>query len=376
MKILQIHNLYQKQGGEDVVVEIEKMLLENNGHTVLTLIPSNKNINSVIYERRKYFKLLDKLIDENPDIDIAHVHNIFSIIGPSIYDYLNKRGIPIVQTVHNFRFLCPNGLFFDNNKQICELCKHGDFKHAVIKKCYHESYLLSFLMQYQVKLARNSGLKNIDKFISLSNFTKNKLVESGFDVNKIVVKPNFLFPQPPQKVYEHDNYALFIGRLSSEKGVEVVINAFKEVDYKLKIAGTGDILDELKERGKNYPNIEFCGFVAGKEKEKLVSGASFIIVPSLQYENFPVSVLDAFSRGKTVIASRIGSLPEIIIDGFSGILFEMGNAESLKLNLLRLIKDKTYEKLGKNAYHEFLTKFQTEQNYQQLLNIYDDVIKR
>lgn len=375
MKILQIHNLYQKHGGEDAVVEIERQLLQANGHTVLSLIADNKNINNIISARKSFYERLEKLIEENPDIDLAHIHNIFSIISPKIYNYLKKKKIPILQTIHNFRFLCPNGLFFDNNNHICELCKNGNFKNSVLKKCYHESYWLSFLMQYQVKRARNFALKNVTTFIALSNFTRDKLIDSGFVKERIVVKPNFLFPQPPQETYLHDNYALFIGRLSREKGVDILIDAFKTINFKLKIAGTGDIFEELVEKCRGFDNIEFIGFVSSDEKEAIISKASFIIVPSLQYENFPVSILDAFSRGKTVIASRIGSIPEIVIDNYSGLLFEMGNLIDLKLKIEIILKDNIFKEMGKNAYKEFSDKFQTLQNYNQLIDIYTNAIE-
>ena len=376
MKILQIHNLYQKHGGEDVVVEVERKLLEENGHIVLSLIADNRNIKNLYFERKNFYKKLDGIISDNPDIDFAHVHNIFSIIGPGIYKYLKKYKISIVQTVHNFRFLCPNGLFFDSQGEICELCKGGNFRHSVLKKCYHDSFLLSFLMQYQVNIARNFAIKMVDKFIALSNFTKNKLIEGGFDKNKIIVKPNFLYPQPPHLSLANDRYAVFIGRISKEKGLDVLIKAFININFRLIIAGTGDILENLKEKCKKYNNIEFLGFVSGLEKEMLLDNASFIVVPSLQYENFPVSILDAFSRGKAVVASRIGSIPEIVIDGYSGVLFEMGNPESLKESVSKLIVNNNFETIGKNSYNEFISKYQTNQNYIHLITIYNSINER
>lgn len=377
MKILIVHNFYQFKGGEDVVVESECQMLKNFGHEVFTVFPHNNQIKSIIVARKSIYKRINQLLS-NYQIDVAHIHNIYHILGNDIYKYLSERGIPIVQTLHNFRFLCPAGLMLDNQHQLCERCSSGNFIHCFTKKCYQHSYLKSFLMQWLVQTGRKEVTKYVSNFITLNPFFRDKFVEVGFDESKIVIKPNFLFraslSTPSSSLA--DKYALFLGRLSPEKGVETLIQAFQNISFPLKIAGTGanDYVSELKNKAKAYPHIEFLGFVSGEEKHQLLIGASFLIVPSVWFENFPVTILEAYAHSKPVIASAIGGLPFIIKDNVTGFLFDPGSSEHLSSAVRAIIQNKTYEQLGQNAHQYFLENFTEQQNYAQLMTIYQSAI--
>jgi hypothetical protein len=218
MNILQIHNLYQFKGGEDTVVEAERQLLLSNGHNVITLTAHNDDIKNYFKAKRKFYNELEDIL-HNYSIDIAHIHNVYQIIGSNIYELLKSNNIPIVQTIHNFRFLCPAGLFYNKGK-ICEKCKSGSFLHCALDRCYQNSYIKSAIMAYLVKLGRDSVTKSVDRFIVLNPFFKQKFVEAGFDDTKVVIKPNFIFDELKSTINElsdRGGYALFLGRISQER---------------------------------------------------------------------------------------------------------------------------------------------------------------
>lgn len=372
MNILQIHNLYQKAGGEDYVVNAEKDLLETNGNKVVKLTVNNNNIKKIYSERKQFYRKLEVVLDENK-FDVAHIHNIYHVIGSRVYKKLYKAGIPIIQTLHNYRLLCPNGLFFDNKNQICELCSEGGFKYSVYKRCYQKSFIKSFLMQKLVKKQKKESLKYVSKFIVLTEFSKKKFSSIVNYKDHIVVKPNFVTNISKEFVSKGE-YALYIGRVSNEKGITTLIQAFKNIDFDLKIAGTGDCFETYKKEAYGADNIEFCGFVSGKEKVELLKNASFLIFPSLWYETFGLTIIEAFQNGKCVIASDLGGTSEIVNDGVNGFLFKAGDKVSLQEKVNKIINNNLFESMGKNAFKSFNEKYSEEINYNQLIDIYNSVI--
>ena len=340
MKILQIHNEYQFKGGEDKVVEAERKLLLSMGNEVFSIIAHNKSIKHLFSERRRFYAELDAILVNNI-IDVAHIHNVYHIIGNDIYELLASKNIPIVQTLHNFRFLCPAGLFMDNNHQICEKCSDGSFINCTLKKCYQKSYVKSLGMSMLAKNGRNTVLKYVDKFIVLNSFSKDKFIVSGFAKEKMVVKSNFI--SEIQLTPSNYQFILYIGRLSPEKGVETLIEAFSNLNYHLKIAGSGeeDYVKKLKKSAEENSNIEFVGYIDGAEK---------------------------------VIASNIGGLPFIVKDKETGLLFEAGNAEDLKKAVNNMIENDNFIALGKKGYEYYKENFTEKQNYHQLIDIYERAI--
>lgn len=374
MIILQIHNFYQHQGGEDNVVKFDAKILKQFNHKVVFLSAHNNDVNIFFHSRKVFYQSLKEILDTY-QFDLAHIHNVYHIIGNEVYELLASKHIPIVQTLHNFRFLCPAGSFMDNDNQICERCIHGNFTPCFTKKCYQHSYVKSFVMKELVNRGRTEVLKNVSVFVALNEFYKSKYVEAGFSEESIVVKPNFIFGQE-FSLPIHKNFGLFMGRISPEKGIEMLINAFIGLSFKLKIAGTGEesYLKKLKEIAKNSPNIEFVGFMDGENKKTLLKESSFLLLPSIWYENFPITALEAYSFGKPVIASNIGGLPSIIKNQETGLLFEAGNAEALKEAINKIIENEHFIQLGKNGYQYYQENFTEKQNYPQLMEIYERAI--
>ncbi|MEA5458972.1 glycosyltransferase family 4 protein [Arcicella sp. LKC2W] len=375
MNILQIHNFYIFKGGEDEVVLAEKQMLEQKGHNVISLTIHNEVMNSYFSKKKEFYEVLMNII-VSQKIDVAHIHNVYHIIGNNIYKTLATYNIPIVQTLHNFRFLCPSGLFLDNQNNVCERCINGNVTSCVLKKCYQKSYIKSLGMALLANKGRKVVNNYVDEFIALNSFSKNKFVESGFKEENISVKSNFLKIEKKEFVNTY-SYFLYVGRLSPEKGIETLIKAFAQSNLPLKIAGSGTeiYVEELKKLAKNNKNIEFIGFVSGQAKEKIFQNAISLIIPSNCYENFPISILEAYGLRKPVICSNIGGLPSIVKNGVTGLLFESGSSDSLLQAVNAITENNQFEVFGQNGYDYFLNNFTEEYNYQQLMAIYNSAIE-
>ena len=392
MKVLIIHNHYQQTGGENIAVNAQIELLNQHGHSLSFYIQDNHEIDTysplqklaigprAIYSLRAYQDIRKLIAEIRPDV--AHIHNVFPLISPAVYRTLSKLGIPIVQTLHNFRFLCPNGLFFTQGK-ICERCKKGNTLHAVAYKCYRDSYLLSALYALSIGLHRRMGTFHlINRFIALTGFTAGKMIESGLATeDKLSILGNFL-PDTSHKggsIQPGRPYILFIGRLSLEKGVMTLLqamNGIRELD--LKIAGDGPQMKELQLATHNLDlsNVVFLGRITGSPKWELLQNATAVVVPSLLYENFPLSILESMSVGTLVVTSDIGSIPYIISDGQTGLLFRPGNADDLreKINWLTAHPNDV-SRLAQNGKNNFTTNYSAEAHYNSLINIYKETIE-
>jgi len=388
MRILQIHNFYKTPGGECSVVRAEKKLLETYGHDVFQFTADSREIDDYSLIRKGLFYLqipynlqirrkLSRFIAENKP-DIAHVHNVFPLQSPSVYSTLKKYKIPVVQTIHNFRFLCPNGKFFIQD-MVCEDCQHQGFFSSVRKKCMHDSRSTSLLYATAISMAWKSGnlSRNIDRYIALNHFTAEKFIAAGVPPGKISICGNFcenISEAPALK----KSYILYLGRLSSEKGIRTLLKAMQKTsNVTLKIAGVGPLLEKLKQYAKANPflKLEFMGFVNGEEKNKLVREALATVIPSEYYENFPISVLESLALGTPVIASRIGGLPEIVEHGRTGLLFTAGNADELAAHIATLANNesKTNE-IAAEALETSRIRFGPATHYVKLMEIYSDSI--
>jgi glycosyltransferase involved in cell wall biosynthesis len=340
VKVLVIHNHYQQPGGEQAAVQNQVGLLEQHGHQVVTWFQNNDVIAQfglldrarffphAVFSARVYQQTLDLARRERPDV--AHVHNVFPLLSPAVYWALKAAAVPIVQTIHNFRLLCPNGLFYTRG-HICELCKHGNTTHAVRLRCYRNSYALSALYALSVGLHRALGtFARIERFVVLTRFAADKLVEGGVvEPERISVLGNFL-PEPlPAPGQTRKPWVVFIGRLSPEKGVETLIEAARWVpELQFKILGDGPDRTRLERQAHGLANVEFVGHV-GAAKWDWLRQAVAVVVPSLCYEQFPYAVLEAMAAGTAVVASRQGGLCELVEEGVSGLLFEPGRSEDL-----------------------------------------------
>jgi len=390
MKILICHNFYQSRGGEAQTVFREKESLEKKGHSVILFTRDNKEIHNYgliqkirlffgIFFSFKTYREIKRIIDRQRP-DIAHIHNAFPLVSPSVYYALKKMNVPVVQTVHNYRFLCPNGLFLDNDGKTCDRCKNGNFFNAIIRKCYRNSYSQTSGMAATLYLHHKlrTFINKIDIFVSPSNFLKRKLIEGGIPKEKIVVKAHFVKCREIKPIYEFDNYAVYMGRLSREKGLFTLLKAWKEIpDVTLKIVGDGDIRNELENFviQKEITNIEFLGFIAGSEKFEILKKAMFMIFPSECYENFPYTIIESFACGTPVIASRIGAVTELVKEEKNGLLFEPGNIGDLRKKILYLIENPTLI-IPMRHYARKITeeKYSSEVGYKNLMQIYNRLL--
>ena len=372
MKIFQIHNKYRFFGGEDSVVDEEAHLLKANNHKVIQLIKDNakelSSLNEKFYAFRnisyskKNLKLLDLEIQKHGEPNIVHIHNIFPLWTYSVIDFFNKRNIPIVMTLHNYRLIWEKIGLFDKDRD-----KYGFFQNSNIK-----SYIVSKLINRKKDL-----LSKITKFITLTEFTKKEFLSKGLPENKLVIKPNFLNITPSNiKPFIEKKNAIYASRISKEKGILTLVETFKNVDIEIDILGDGPLLEKIKKNNKNN-NIRYHGSLSRNETSKFINRSKFIIIPSECYEGFPMTILEAFREGTLVLASNIGSIQSIIKNKHNGVLFEHGN----KLDLINKVKwivnnPKLCDQIALNANNEFNKKYSSEVNYKQLIKIYEDAIKK
>ncbi len=386
MKILICHNFYQSKGGEAQTVFREKELLEKKGNSVILFTKDNKEINNYglvqkikfffdIFFSFKTYREIKRIIERQRP-DLAHIHNVFPLISPSVYYALKKMKIPVVQTVHNYRFLCPNGLFLNNDGKICERCKNGNFFNAIMRKCYRNSYLQTLGMAFTLCLHHKlkTFTNKIDVFIAPSNFLKKKLIESGMPKKKIIVKPHFIRCEKIKPSYEFDNYVVYMGRLSREKGLSTLLRAWKGMpNFTLRIMGDGPIRSELESFviQKEITNVEFLRFIKGPKRFEVLKKAMFMIFPSEGYETFAYAIIESFACGTPVIASRIGAITELIEEGIVGFLFEPGNANDLLQKISMLIENKELLlKMRHNAWKLAEEHFSENIGYENIMEVY------
>ena len=341
MRILLIHDFYQQFGGADWMVLQEQEYLGRTDE-VYFYSKHNKDVDaSTLYKKVRF--AADTLycprtaaelrgIVQRFVPDFAYVYNVYPLLSPAVFHVLHSLRVPILQNFQDFRIICPNGLFFTKG-QTCERCIHGNFLHAVSQRCYKESYALSSLYAASVGLYRLMGaLRKVNAYLFCTPFAQQKFIEAGVPTAKAFIKPNYVDASNVKPSSIVGSYAAFLGRLSPEKGLWTLVRAFETLPHRqLKIAGRGPVEDELRryihERG--ITNIELVGFKTGEEKATFLRDSAFAIMPSECYEQQPVSTLEAFTVGKPVISSDLGSSPYIIEDGKNGLLYKVGVSSDL-----------------------------------------------
>jgi len=385
VKIVLVHNQYQQPGGEDVVFEQERQLLERSGHTVIPYRRSNWEAGSYVGIRRlalakrtvwasdtrKEFASL--LRAEKPQL--VHVHNTFVMISPSIFSACNEAGIPVVQTLHNYRLLCPAATFFRDG-HICEECMQHTLWRSVLHGCYRDSRPASatVALTLAVHRRRETWTRGVTSFIALTNFARNKLVEGGVAADKTFVKPNFVHPDPEARTFEGE-YALFAGRLSPEKRVATILQAWSLLrnGVPLVIIGDGTSRKELEREvaRSSLKNVTFKGTLTHEETLAAMRNARVLIFSSEWYENFPMTIGEAFACGVPVICSRVGAMQEIVDDGRTGLHFTSGDAEDLAEKVdWAWDNPERIRAMAKEARREYETKYTAEKNYPILMDIY------
>ncbi len=389
MKIAMVHNSYREPGGEDVVFESEKRLLERAGHRVIPFVRSNTELNDASLSdritsasrmiwswksRREFEAVLRK---ERPDI--VHVHNTFMVISPSVYWACSKQGIPVVQTLHNFRLLCPTAEFF-RDSNVCEECVDHSLLRGVYHGCYRNSRQATAGVALMLALHRawKTWRASVTRFIALSEFAKVKFIAAGFPADVFTVKPNFAEPDPGEGAGTRD-YAVFVGRLDDKKGVQVLLDSWKRLplQYPLQIVGDGPqrTVFELQAREWQLSGINFRGRLPHREVLEIVKGARFTIVPSLWYEAFPMCIVESFACGTPVLCSRLGGMAEIVEDQVTGLHFNPGDANDLASKVEWAWNERCQlAKIGKAARVKYETSYTAERNYSLLMKIYEDAL--
>lgn len=389
MKILLVHNEYQQPGGEDVVFRLEEQLLSLHGHVVLTYVRSNHEINRMSLRRRLLLpKQLVWAKDSLEDVarileaekpDVVHVHNTFTQISASVYTACREVGIPVVQTLHNFRLLCPGATFYRDGR-VCEECVTHSLWHSVTHGCYRGSRSATAAVAAMLAAHRSlhTWTRNIDTYIALTEFARRKFIQQGLPPEKIKVKPNFVAPDPGPGG-EKGAYALFVGRLSEEKGLRTLLSAwtFLKKDVQLVIIGDGPLRAELEEYAAAYnlSQVSFFGRLKRLETQEAIKSARFLILPSACYENFPMTIVEAFAGGTPVICSRLGSMQEIVEAGRTGLHFAPNDNRDLADKVSWAWGHcKCTTTMGKEARQEYEEKYTAEKNHTILLDIYQNAI--
>jgi glycosyltransferase involved in cell wall biosynthesis len=384
MKILLINNSYQQRGSTDAIVSTEKRLLEDHGEEVYCYARDNNEISiysladkmflpfETIYSRRTCKDLQGIIKTFRPDV--AYIHNFLPLISPSVYHVLHAEGVPSIQVMHEFRLLCPNSHFYTHGK-ICERCKDGNYLHAVRFRCYRDSYLTTLACAAALGINRMAGmLDKISVFLCLTEFSKKKLLEIGIPAHKLHVRPHSIDTSTIQPCFEQGDYILYLGRLSEEKGLLTLIRAVGGLKQsRLKIAGSGPGERQLREcvLAERLTNIEFVGHKEGKDKWALLRHSALVVVPSEWYETFCMVVIESQAAGKPVIASNIGSLPYVVEDGKTGLLFDPGNVEDLQ-SKIRFLLERPEEAavMGRQGRATVERKNHPEANYRVLMDVF------
>lgn len=401
MKVLLINNFHYRKGGSETVYFNTGRLLEAAGHTVIWFsLRDPKNLpceqaadfatrgGNILAQLRNYFynrdvaRRLEALLErEHPDV--AHVHLLWGGVGAAIFEPLRRHGVPLFHTVHDYRMVCPAYTFRDGRGRICEACSEGNYRPCLQNRCAGGSWLRSYLMMKEMQRRQKHyhPLQNIDGFLFVSQFARNKHIEKnpGFAQAYSTViyntVPDLLAQLGQSALPPRGDYLLYYGRLSHEKGIETLLDAvLTRPDVKLKIVGTGPLEAQLRSRvaAAGASNIEFLGFHSGEDLYRLVAGASFVVVPSAWYENNPMTVIEASALGRPVIGAAIGGIPEIVREGETGYLFPSGDAQALGrvLDGALQLDGEAYAALSAAARRLYETHFSEAEHTRALLAFY------
>lgn len=386
MRILLAHDHYRSSApsGEDAVFRNERALLERNHNEVFLFERFNDDIDEKglgkrvrlaldgAWSKRSYDDVADLLRRVRPDV--AHFHNTFPLISASAYAACRNLGVPVVQTLHNYRLVCA-GALLTRKGQPCEDCLGTTLLPALRHRCYRGSFSATAAVVWMLASNRARAVYRtlVDRYIALTQFAAGRFVAGGLPPSRIEVKPNFL-PDAPPAGRGDGEYGVYVGRLSAEKGVRTLLDAWRLLDgFPLRVVGDGPLRHELEARARDAQlPVEFLGFRARDDVLDIMAHATLAIIPSEWYEGFPMVAVEAYACATPVVASRLGSLDEIVVEGRSGVKFEPGNAGDLAAKLKALLADRE----GLCAMREktraiFDDKYAANRNYTRLVEIYD-----
>jgi glycosyltransferase involved in cell wall biosynthesis len=381
VRILAVHNLYREPGGEDAVFRAETALLRVRGHEVAEYVEDNREIDRMrrlavalrtVWSMRSSERFRRLLRDVRPHV--THAHNTLPLVSPSAYYACKAAGVPVVQTLHNYRLFCPAATFFRGG-HVCEDCLGKTVPWpSVVHGCYRASRPASAVVSSMLVVHRmlTTWTRMVDLYIAPSRFARHKFVEGGLPADKIVVKPHFVHPDPGPGGGDGD-YALFAGRLSAEKGVGTLLRAWERLGEQvpLRIVGDGPLAGEVARLVARLSRVEWLGHRPAHEVGELMGGARMLVLPSEWYEVLPRVVIEAFARGTPILAAKLGALAELVEDGRTGLHFRPGDPQDLAARADWLLtRSGELRRMRDEARAEYLEKYTAERNYELLMGIY------
>ncbi len=388
LRILVVHESYAIRGGEDRVVEAETASLTAREQEVHRWAVHNSEIAEwplprkasllwrTSWSRDSYRQLQALVARHRPDI--VHFHNTLPIISPSAIHAARDLGVGVVMTIHNYRLLCPAATFLRKGR-ICEDCHAHSLLRGILHGCYRGSRIQTAAVAIMLGVHRRLGTwtQCVDAFIALTDLMRSKLVAGGLPDERIHVKPNFV-ARPPSGEISREDYALFLGRLSAEKGIQILLEAVPHLDgTPVKVVGTGP-LEPLVRAACNSlgPGIEFLGERPHAEAMQILSKSRLLVFPSLWYEGLPMTIIEAMARGVPVVATRLGAMAGMITDGREGLLFEPGNARDLSRCVKELSSDgDARERMSLAARATYEGNYSEERGHELLMDVYDAAIR-
>jgi glycosyltransferase involved in cell wall biosynthesis len=390
MNVLLVHNFYQQPGGEDQVFAEEAALLEKQGHTIGRFTMDNDAIAGMgkLEVARKTIWNTDaqqsiRQAIREVSAKVVHFHNTFPLVSPAAYYAAHEEGAAVVQTLHNYRLLCPTATFFRNGA-VCEDCLGKSIPWpGIVHKCYRGSFSASLGVAGMLSFhrAKHTWRDEVDLYVALTEFSRQKFIEGGLPAEKIVVKPNFVDPDPGIGPGD-GRYAVFVGRLTEEKGIRTLLNSWKslhkDADLVLKVIGDGPLREFTEKMAQEQGGIEVLGRRSSNEVYVLMGSSRALIFPSEWYEGQPRTIVESLAKGTPVIASRLGSMPELISHQKTGLLFEPGNSADLERNVRELTEmgESDLARMRDAARQEFLDRYTANQNYTMLIDCYEKALSR
>lgn len=388
MRILRVHNRYQERGGEDVCFDAEVELLRDFGEDVSTLIVTNDDIPdkrsplesiklaaSTVWSRFGYERVDAAIREHRPDV--VHFDNTFPLLSPAAYTACRKHGVPVVQTLHNYRLLCPNAVLYRDG-HTCEECLGKVAPIPAIKHaCYRDSRAQTGAVAAMITAHRMRGTwsRDVDRYITMTAFERNKFIQGGFPADRIVIKPHFVRSGPPPPANAERSGLLYVGRLTEPKGLLTLIKAWQKVPaIRLTIVGDGPMTEETEAAARQYPLLDYVGRKSSDEILELMARAEMLVAPTQMYETFGRVAIEAFAQSTPVLAVNDGAIGEVVTDGVTGLHFRPGNVDDLSQRIRWAITHGAeLREMGRNAREEYERRYTPETNYSELMDIYREV---
>lgn len=383
MRVLIIHCYYLQSGGEDAVFKQEEQLLKQNNEVDELIFANKLGVKGVlqfllsIWNVFAAHTLQKKIRTFKPDV--IHIHNWHFASGPIIIRTARRNNVPVVLTLHNYRLLCPSGVLLFKDKIFTDSIKSAFPWKAVRYKVYKNSRSLTFWLAFVIWVHKKLDTwQMVSKYIVLTKFAKDVFIQSSFGVppQKFIVKPNFVVTNTASVHVQRGKHFLFVGRLSSEKGIHVLLDAFQHSNYDLQIIGDGPLRDDVMNICKKNPNIKYKGSLTKEFVLKAMSECTALIFPSIWYEGMPMTLLESFASGTPVIASRLGAMESMINNNTNGLFFDPGNSQSLltQVEYWDLLNAEEKERFRKSCIVTYHLNYTPEESLGLLNNIYKELL--